>query len=547
MRLPGRPILLEESVRRRILWAALAAALALAVAAPMAQADFGVESFSAQVRNTSTPGDLDTQAGSHPFEGVTDFTFKTNGLGMPDGNVKNIRVDLPTGVISNPEATPKCTEAQFPDCPAATKLGTETLTAGMAAAPPVTVDVFNMVTKPGQVSLFSFNAPVFGRTDIVGGLRAPGDYGLFFTISNVPQNSSLVRSILTFYGTPADRNGGGGPRTPFLTLPTSCGPPSTTTLTAEPYAGKTVTVTDTTPTGGTGCDKLPFAPDVAVVATGRPSKANGAGLSVTVSQQTGEANIKSVSVQLPKLFSARSDTLALVCPDTTFNANPDTCGDGSKVGSGLAATPLLATPLSGTAFLVGHAGGLPTIEALLKGPGITIDLSGTITLGVTGITSAFESVPDLPIARFTLNLPMGAHSALGAAGDLCAGALTVPATIVAQSGAQEVKTFPVTVTDCPVAIVGKAQVKGHTATLRLRVPSAGTLTVSGSGLKKVKRVAGARGRITAKPRLSKAGLARLRAAHRKHRKLSLRATARFVPAAGAQGTVSKTSKTLVFK
>lgn len=534
-------------MRRRILRVALAAALALGVAAPMAQADFGVESFSAQVRNTSTPGDLDTQAGSHPFEGVTDFTFKTNGLGMPDGNVKNIRVDLPPGIISNPEATPRCTEAQFPDCPAATKLGTETLTAVMAAAPPVTVDVFNMVTKPGQVSLFSFNAPVFGRTDIVGGLRAPGDYGLFFTISNVPENSSLVRSILTFYGTPADRNGGGGPHTPFLTLPTSCGPPSTTTLTAEPYAGKTVTVTDTTPTGATGCDKLPFAPEIEAVATGRTSRANGAGLSVAVSQATGEANIKSVSVQLPKQFAARNDTLGLVCPDTTFNVDPESCGEGSRVGSALAATPLLANPLSGTAFLVGHPPGLPTIEALLKGPGITVDLSGTITLGATGITSAFESVPDLPISRFVLNLPAGPHSALGTGLDLCAGALTVPSTIVAQSGAQQVKTFPMTVADCPVAVVGKAKVKGHTGTLRLRVPSAGTLTVSGSGLKKVKRTVAAKGRTTAKLGLSKTGLARLRAAHRKHKKLSLRATVKFVPAAAAQGTPSKTRKTLVFK
>src|SRR4051812_12140089 len=176
-------------MKSRGMRAALAAVLTMCVAAPAAHAAFGVQAFNAEVRKSSTPGDLETQAGANPFEGITDFSFKTNGLG-PDGNVKNIRVDLPPGLVSNPEATPKCTEAQFPDCPPATQLGTETLTAGATIAPPVTVNVYNMVPKPGQVSLFSFNAPVFGRTDIVGGIRSPGDFGLFFTISDVPQNSN---------------------------------------------------------------------------------------------------------------------------------------------------------------------------------------------------------------------------------------------------------------------------------------------------------------------------------------------------------------------
>ena len=53
--------------------------------------------------------------------------------------------------------------------------------------------VFNMVPQAGQVSDFAFNAPVFGRSDIVGGLRGTTDYGLFFTISDIPQNANLAR------------------------------------------------------------------------------------------------------------------------------------------------------------------------------------------------------------------------------------------------------------------------------------------------------------------------------------------------------------------
>jgi hypothetical protein len=173
--------------RQGIAIAALVAAVIGSAASP-ASADFGVSAFNAEVRKSNTPGDLETQAGSTPFSGVTDFSFNSNLL-FPDGNVKDIRVDLPPGLISNPQATPKCTEAEFPNCPPNTQLGTEDLT--VFGGVTVSAAVYNMVPKPGQVSLFSFNTPV-GRTDIVGGIRDKSDYGLFFTISDVPESANLT-------------------------------------------------------------------------------------------------------------------------------------------------------------------------------------------------------------------------------------------------------------------------------------------------------------------------------------------------------------------
>src|SRR3954464_13618801 len=114
--------------RQGIAIAALVVAV-IAIWASPASAAFGVSSFNAEVRKSDKAGDLETQAGATPFTGVTDFSFNTNGL-TPDGNVKDIRVDLPPGLISNPQATPKCTEAQFPNCPKETQVGTEQLTAG---------------------------------------------------------------------------------------------------------------------------------------------------------------------------------------------------------------------------------------------------------------------------------------------------------------------------------------------------------------------------------------------------------------------------------
>src|SRR3954449_9244773 len=243
--------------RQGIAIAALVVAV-IAIWASPASAAFGVASFNAEVRKSDKAGDLETQAGATPMFGITDFSFKTAGL-TPDGNVKDIRVDLPPGLISNPQATPKCTEAQFPNCPSNTQLGTEELT--IAPGIPITANVYNMVPKAGQVSLFAFNTPV-GRTDIVGGIRDKSDYGLFFTISDTPQAANLQRSVLTFWGNPPAQNGSGGPPVSFIRLPTSCSGPQVTKLTATSYAGETATATSTTPTGATGCDALPFTPEL---------------------------------------------------------------------------------------------------------------------------------------------------------------------------------------------------------------------------------------------------------------------------------------------
>src|SRR5882672_9020482 len=132
-----------------------AAVLALGFVAPAAHAAFGIESFTAEVRKADNTT-LETQAGAHPFVGVTSFTFNSTALG-PDGHVKDIRVDLPPGLISNPLATPRCTNAQFPSCPKETQLGTEKLTS--VGGLPYTAAVFNMEIGPDQVADFAFSVP----------------------------------------------------------------------------------------------------------------------------------------------------------------------------------------------------------------------------------------------------------------------------------------------------------------------------------------------------------------------------------------------------
>jgi hypothetical protein len=190
-----------------------------------------------------------------------------------------------------------------------------------------------------------------------------------------------------------------------------------------------------------------------------------------------------------------------------------------------AATPLLSGPLDGPVYLVAHSTGLPTLEALMSGQGLNIDLSGTITFGAAGITSTFEHVPDVPITSFVLNLPKGPHSALSAPKGLCGGALTIPTAIVGQNGARVTASTPVSVTGCGIKFL-RVRVKGSTVTLKVQVSQLGKLSTSAKGLRKASRKVTKGGNYTLRTKLSSTGKRLLGRAHRRHRHLRTRITVR---------------------
>ncbi len=90
------------------------------------------------------------------------------------------------------------------------------------------------------------------------------------------------------------------------------------------------------------------------------------------------------------------------------------------------------------------------------------------------------------------------------------------------------------------AAVGKVKVLSHkvhgnTATIVLQVPSAGSLTVSGGGVKKVTQQTAKSERVTVKTTLTKAGVASRR---RHHSGMSVKLTVTFKPVSGAASAAS---------
>jgi hypothetical protein len=198
------------------------------------------------------------------------------------------------------------------------------------------------------------------------------------------------------------------------------------------------------------CASLPFAPKLTATTASKASKLNGVEFDVTVeSGGLGQANIEKVFLTLPKALPSRLTTIQKACPDSTFNANPATCPEGSLIGHAIIHTPVLKNPLTGPAYLVSHGGAaFPDVEFVLQGEGVLVILDGKTDIK-NGITySRFETAPDAPFTKFETILPEGPHSALTAYTpktpfNLCGSNLEMPTEITAQNGAVIKKTTKV--------------------------------------------------------------------------------------------------------
>jgi hypothetical protein len=235
------------------------------------------------------------------------------------------------------------------------------------------------------------------------------------------------------------------------------------------------------------CGALAFKPTYKFTTSARTSKANGASLETTLNTVPGQANVKSVLVQLPKQLPSRLTTLQKACLQATFEANPFRCPSGSYVGGVRANTPALPDKMKGPAVLVSHGGAaFPDLDLVLEADGVRVILVGNTDIK-NGITKTnFASTPDVPVSSVTVNLPVGPHSALGAFGDLCATPLVMPTTITGQNGKVIKQNTKINVTDCGVRIVGH-KVIGNTAYLTVKTFAAGRISGSGSNLASVFR------------------------------------------------------------
>ena len=122
-------------------------------------------------------------------------------------NAKDATVQLPSGFIGNPHATPQCTLSEFAvdACPIDSQVGIVDIEATSGLGFTFNAALYNMVPAPGEAGLLAFklffvNAPQF----TVLNSRTDSDYGLEAKNTSIIQDPPLHEFREVLWGVPAD-------------------------------------------------------------------------------------------------------------------------------------------------------------------------------------------------------------------------------------------------------------------------------------------------------------------------------------------------------
>ncbi len=380
---------------------------------------FGVEDY--ELNPEEEGGAPDTQAGSHPFQLTTTLALNTDAasvfnsyLGEVDLEVqpleltKDLRFNLPPGLVGNPTPLPKCSISVFTHEAQTGVFCADDTVVGVAT--PITTNfnlntkvpfvfsqpLYNLEPSVGEPARFGFQTGV-GPVILDTSVRTGGDYGVVVTVPDITELVEFLGNQVTFWGAPADHRhdtargakclnqfeAGAGiwefpcplqeKSQPLLTLPTSCTGPLRTSVEADPWsqpgqftAPKEYTLANTAgePYGLDGCNRLNFEPSISVAPDGQHgSTPTGLTVGVHIPQEatlnpTGVAasTVKDTTVALPAgvgLNPAGADGLSACSLGQVGldSSGEQECPESSKVGTVEIKTPLLPNPLTGAAYL----------------------------------------------------------------------------------------------------------------------------------------------------------------------------------------------------
>jgi hypothetical protein len=477
---------------------------------------FGLEEGGYAIAPEDAEGKLDTEAGSHPFQltSTVDFNEVLEEVQEPGepallqpsapGLAKNLTFSLPPGLLGNVTAATQCSELDFAalksegnSCPASSAIGVATVTVlEPSRADYITkaVPLFNLEPALGEPARFGFEAV---RVPVVldASVRTDGDYGVTVDVNNATEAAQVLGATVTFWGDPSSAShdssrgwaclrGGleafegevcGPPasrsQVPFLTLPTSCTGPLSTTMEGIAWNGSPIagSFAFQNGLGGpleslTGCAGLPFDASIAVqpeqpAENGAPravteSASTATGLEVTVATdqhgtltdgEPADADVQSTTVTLPAgmqlnpsaangLEACSEQQIGYEGPATgadpfepgaseplQFSNAPVGCPQASKLGTVRIKTPLLGEELSGGVYLAAQeANPFGSLIALYvvaesKTLGLQVKLAGEGKLNEQNgqITTVFQDTPQVPFERLTVNFFGGANGSLG--------------------------------------------------------------------------------------------------------------------------------------
>jgi hypothetical protein len=399
-------------MKRFALILAAAALMALATSSAAHAASFGFEEFDQTFVNED--GSPATQAGSHPYAVITKFHLNSEMSPkygeVPVEQMKDLEVRLPEGVLGEPGAIPRCSNADFvieplaanggtgtgePKCPDSSAVGFIHVIANYNSLPGfhgIVIDaaVFNMVPPPGVVQKLGFYAKTAPVT-LEFRVNPNPPHNILVSLGNIIQPLPFLGSELIVWGNPEsavhDSERGhcyGTARTcptdivprPFVTLPRACNGPLEVGYAGDSwpnpgvFVGSTILTHDDAeppnPKGFVNCGNLGFSPTIASQPTTKAaSSPTGLDFSLDVHDEgltnpDGVANsdVKKTVVTLPEGMSINPSIAEglEVCSEAdlareTVNSEAGAgCPNASKIGSVEVESPLLEEKINGVLY-----------------------------------------------------------------------------------------------------------------------------------------------------------------------------------------------------
>jgi hypothetical protein len=202
-------------------------------------------------------------------------------------------------------------------------------------------------------------------------------------------------------------------RPEFNRTPTNCDPKSIET---EIFGDEGAVATPHNYYQVANCGSLPYQPKLQLNLTGGVRRRGHPAIHATLKTSPGEANLRKVSVTLPKGELLDNAHIGTVCTATNFAAK--SCPAGSLIGEAEASTPLLDRPLSGPVYLRASSHRLPDLVFDLRGQ-INLEVVGRVDAVRGRLRTTFEDLPDAPVDSFALDLVGGGKGLLNNSETLC--------------------------------------------------------------------------------------------------------------------------------
>ncbi|HEY7257111.1 MAG TPA: hypothetical protein VH476_10565 [Solirubrobacterales bacterium] len=370
-------------------------------------------------------GVADKTAGRHSPFSIT--------LTRPDGDQDLTGLDVTTppgfaatlvGVTYCPDATLAAAgsptssglaELAAQSCPSSSQIGTASTAAGAGNHP---------VYLPGRVFLAGpYKGAPLSLAVVTPAVSGPYDLGNVVVRAALDVNP--VTAQITAVSDPLPLIVGGIPlrlrqilvnldRPGFALNPTNCG---RFAVQARVFGDQGAEADPSVPFQVADCAEIPFGPKLSLRLDHGLKHTQNPALQATLTAGPGEANIERTVVKMPRSMLLDNAHIQSPCTKVQFAANA--CPPGSVLGSAKAESPLLEKPLEGPVYLAsGYGHRLPDLLAALKGQ-VDINLDARVDSVHGALRTSFETVPDVPVTRFTLNLIGGKRGLLQNSVNLC--------------------------------------------------------------------------------------------------------------------------------